>query len=169
MTVTLKEETILNQWSMIVENAKGHVEDVLSDIERRLVEAALPEGCSNERETVQSSSWTAKVKRQFLVCENEAFGDYRVYIGVRSYGRHLDVCRFVTVEPGFMKKLMAQRVAGDAYALSGPKNILVEQDLRAWLSVVHHAVVDAIDGLFDDLKQDRSKIRRESKGILEIW
>jgi hypothetical protein len=64
---------------------------------------------------------------------------------------------------------MAQQVAGDAYALSGPKNILVEQDLRAWLTVVHHAVIDAVDGLFDDLKRDRSKIRRKSRGILEIW
>jgi hypothetical protein len=169
VAITLKEETILNQWSMIVEGAGDRVEELLADVEQRLKEAGLPEGCSGEREMVQSSTWVSKVKREFLVCENDAFKDYRVYIGVRRYGKHLDVSRFVTVEPGMMKKLMSQRVAGDAYALSGPKNILVEQDLRAWLTVVHHAVVDAVDGLFDNLKRDRSKIRRESRGILEIW
>lgn len=169
MTVTLKEETILNEWSMIVENAAGKVEDVLADIERRLHEAALPQGCSHERETVQSSTWVAKVKREFLVCENESFSDYRVYIGVRSYGTHLDVCRFVTVEPKFFKKVLSERLTGDAQALSGPKNILVEQDLKAWVTVVHHAVVDAVADLLTERKEDVRKIRRESRGILEIW
>lgn len=169
MTVTIRDETILNQWSMIVEGAKDKVEDVLDDIERRLDEADLPEGCSCERETVQSGGLLSKTKRSFLICRNGAFKDYRVYIGVRTYGAHLDVCRFVSLEPGAFKQLMAQQLGGDVNALSGPKNILVEQDLRAWLTVVHHAVVDAVDGLFGKLKQDRSKIRRESRGILEIW
>lgn len=169
MTVTIKEETILNQWSMIVGGAADRGEDVLRAIIIRLKDAKLPEGCSCHKDTVQSGGWMSKVKREFLICENESFKDYRVYIGVRAYGTNLDVCRFVTVEPGFMKQLMAQQMAGDAYALSGPKNILIEQDLKAWLTVVHHAVIDAVDDLFSDLKRDRSKIRRESRGILEIW
>lgn len=169
MTVTIKEETILNQWSMIVEGTADRGEDVLRAILAHLKDARLPEGCSCHKDTVQSGGWMSKVKREFLICENESFKDYRVYIGVRAYGANLDVCRFVTVEPGFMKQLMSQQMAGDAYALSGPRNILVEQDLKAWLTVVHHAVIDAVDDLFSDLKRDRSKIRRESRGILEIW
>src|SRR5262249_16685680 len=98
------------------------------------------------------------------------FSDYRQYVGVRDYGIHLDTCRFLTCEPGYFKKKISAKLAeGDWMAMSAPKNILIEQDLTAWTTVVHHAVLDGVSSLMKKLGQDTSKLRRDSKGVLEIW
>jgi len=106
---------------------------------------------------------------QCLVVQLEEFGDYRMYMAARDYGIHLDICRFLAVEPGFFKKAISERLTGEGETLSAPKNILLHQDLRAWVTVVHHAVVDAVEELMEKLGQDPSRIRRESKGFLEVW
>lgn len=169
MAITLKEETILDQWSMMVDRAAGHASKVLQDIDQRLRAAEIPGGCTWETQEVKSQGWLSKVRRDFMVVRLEQFGDYRMYIAAREYGVSLDVCRFTTVEPGFFKKHLAERMTGTAEALSAPKNILVEQDLRAWVTVVHHCVLDAVGSLMDSVGQDKSKIKRESKGFLEVW
>ena len=110
------------------------------------------------------------MRRDFLIVRLGQFADYRIYVGARDYGIHLDVCWFLTVEPGFFKRKIAERLAdGDWTALSAPKNILIEQDLKAWGAVVHRCVVEAVGTLMDTLGQDKNKIRRESKGYLSVW
>jgi len=87
-----------------------------------------------------------------------------------DYGVSLDVCRFLTVEPGMFKKMISEKLSGGfTGALSAPKNVLVEQDLRAWVTVVHHAVLSSVESLMGKLGQDAGKIRRQSKGALEVW
>jgi hypothetical protein len=61
------------------------------------------------------------------------------------------------------------QLTGAAEALSAPKNILVHQDLRAWATVVHHAVLSSVEELMTKLGQDSSQLHRGSKGFLEIW
>ena len=165
--VTLKEETIFDQWSMVLDNAAGNEDDLLVDIVTRFKKSEIP-GRMTKSE-VKSSGWMSKVKRNFLIITNEQFSDYHMYISARDYGVHLDVCRFLTIEPGHFKKMLSSRLTGDAEALSGPKNILVEQDLRAWVTVVHHCVLGAVESMMKKLNQDTSEIRRESKGYLNIW
>lgn len=168
-TVTLKEETILNQWSMLIDRAAPHAAEVLEELDRRLEEAQIPGGCTWSLSEVKSSGWFSRVRREFLIIRLEQFSDYRMYIAAREYGIHLDVCRFLTVEPGFFKRQLAERLVGSKEAFSAPKNILIEQDLRAWTTTVHHAVLEAVGSLMDKLGQDKSQIRRESKGFLEVW
>ena len=104
----------------------------------------------------------------------DQFKDYNMYVSARDYGVHLDVCRFTTVEPGFLKKGLSEAISSrltgekEGTLLSAPKNILVHQDLRAWVTVVHHAVVDAVESLMQELGQDPSKIDRRSRGFLGI-
>lgn len=169
MAITLKEETILDQWSALVDHGAPHASEVLDDIQRRLEQAQIPGDCRWSVEEVKSSGWFAKVKREFLIADLKEFGDYHMYVGVRPYGIHLDVCRFLTVEPGFLKKKIAEHTFGAADFLSAPKNVLIEQDFRAWITVVHHCVLDAVGSVMGKLGQDKSALRRGSKGFLEIW
>ncbi len=169
MAITLKEENILDEWSTVLEQARDHSDALLEDMQRRLEASQIPGGCTWALVDVQSSAWVSRVRREFLVVQLEQFKDYRMYIAAREYGIHLDVCRFLTVEPGFFKKALAEQVAGDQGALSTPKNILLHQDLRAWVTVVHRAVVGAVEELMKTLGQDTSRINRKSKGFLEIW
>lgn len=169
MAITLKEESILNEWTMLVDHASGQAQSVLSDIQKRLQEASIPGECSWSVEEVKSSGWFAKIRREFLIVDLNEFRDYHMYIGIRDYGVHLDCCRFLTVEPGFLKKWAAVRLTGYADALSAPKNILIHQDLRAWVTVVHHAVIDSVEALMIKLNKDLKLIQRGSKGFLEVW
>ncbi|MFH1681498.1 MAG: hypothetical protein ABIH26_12770 [Candidatus Eisenbacteria bacterium] len=169
MAIKLKEETILDQWTSLIENAAGHGNEVLEDVQRRLEESKIPGDCTWSVEEVKSSTWVARVRREFLIVRLDEFKDYRIYVAARDYGIHLDVARFTTVEPGFFKKALSSKLTGEADAMSAPKNILVEQDLRAWVTVVHYATLHAVESLMTKLGQDPKKIRRESKGFLEVW
>jgi hypothetical protein len=169
MALTLKEESILNEWSMIIDHGAGNAQAVLDDIQAKLEEAQIPGGCIWAIEEVKSPTWIQRVRRDFLIVNLEQFKDYCIYVGIRDYGVHLDCCRFLTVEPGFLKKLASEKIYGYADGLSHPKNVLTHQDLRAWVTVVHHIVLDSVQGLLTKLGQDTKLIQRGSKGSLEIW
>jgi hypothetical protein len=68
-----------------------------------------------------------------------------------------------------MKKWASKKLTGVGDALSAPKNILIHQDLKAWATVVHHAVVSSVAELMVKLGQDTKFLKRGSKGFLEIW
>lgn len=170
MAVKLKDETILNRWSMLVDGAAARGNEVLDEIQSRLTAARIPGNCTWSVEEVESGGMFSKTKREFLIVRIDQFSDYRNYIGVRPYGTHLDCCRFLTVEPGFFKKQISQAIApGQDTLFSGPKNLLVEQDLTAWATVVHHATLDAVKSLMTKSGMDPAGLRRESKGFLEVW
>ncbi|MGP8321755.1 MAG: hypothetical protein ACT6FE_05470 [Methanosarcinaceae archaeon] len=169
MSITLKEESILNEWAMVLDNASGNSQAVLDDIQKRLRESNIPGDCNWGIEEVKSSGLFSKVKRDFLIVSLDQFKDYHMYVSIRDYGVHLDCCRFLTVEPNFLKKFASTKLTGSADALSAPKNILIHQDLRAWATVVHHAVLDSVEALMAKLGKDPSLLQRGSKGFLEIW
>lgn len=49
------------------------------------------------------------------------------------------------------------------------KNSLKHQGLRAWTTVVHHAVVDSVEALMTKLGKDTKYLQRGSKGFLGFW
>ena len=169
MAITLKEENILDQWSTVLEQANGKGQVVINQIQSYLEASRIPGECRWKMEEIQSSAWLSRVKRESLIVTIDQFKDYRQYITVRDYGTHLDVSRFMTVEPGFFKKTISNQLSGSVEALSAPKNILVEQDLRAWMTIVHRAVVHAVEIVMAELGQDTSNVKRESKGYLSVW
>ncbi len=169
MSITLKEESILNEWAMVLDNASGNSQTVFEEIQNRLRNSEIPGDCSWGIEEVKSAGMFSKVKRDFLIISLEQFKDYHMYVSIRDYGTHLDCCRFLTVEPNFLKKWASTKLTGSADALSAPNNILIHQDLRAWTTVVHHAVVDSVEALMKNLGKDTTHLQRGSKGFLEIW
>ena len=170
MAVKLKDETILNQWSMLIDGAAARGNEVLDSIKFHLEAARIPGNCHWSVDEVESGGFLSKTRREFMIVRLDQFSDYRNYIGVRAYGSHLDCCRFLTVEPGFLKRQLSQAITGGSdQLLSTPKNLLVEQDLSAWATVVHHAVLDAVKSLYAKLGHDPAGIRHETKGFLQVW
>jgi len=108
-TRKLKEEGILDEWGMVVDSAAGNVRIVLDDIQRRLKESRIPMGCSWRIEEVKSKHLIGRVRRNMLFVTIEQFSDYHMYIGIRDYGAHLDCCRFLTLEPGKVKKWISKK------------------------------------------------------------
>lgn len=169
MAIKLKEEVILNEWATILEEAAGHSEAVLEGIGERLKNSRIPGDCSWYVYEVKSEHLIGRVRRNMMIVKLRQFRDYRIYIGIRDYGAHLDCCRFLTLEPGLLKRWLSVKLTGYGESLSVPKNILVHQDLRAWTTVVHHSVLDSVEELMKKLGKDPTTLHRGSKGFLEIW
>ena len=175
MAITLKDETVIREWEQLLLNTHEHRDKLMDDIESKLDAANISDFCSWSREEVQSSGWFSKVKREFIIVKNEQFKDYRTYISAHIYGTHLYVSWFVTVEPGFLKKTVSDRLSKSLVGkevqglLSAPKNILIAQDLSAWSTITHEVVLEAVSELMDALGQDPSMLRRDVKEVLQGW
>jgi uracil DNA glycosylase len=48
-------------------------------------------------------------------------------------------------------------------------DVFDQQDLSAWVSVVHHAFVKSIKEIMEELKQDITGMNTRSKGYLSVW
>jgi hypothetical protein len=166
---TLKEETLLEEWSMLVLQGAGNAPGVLDEIQLLLESSKIPGECKWLIEEVKSSNLIFKTKREFLIVEIDQFKDYHNYICIRDYGVHLDCSRFLTVEPGFLKKKLLTNLGMDETRLSTPRNIMLHQDLQAWNTVVDYAVKTSVESLLTRLGQDIKLMPRESRKVLDIW
>jgi len=128
-----------------------------------------PQAARFQAEVVKSSTWIQRVRRDFLCVTQDAFKDYKMHMGARDYGIHLDLCPFQTVDAGFLKALISGKVTGERTAIPGGANILKHQDLVAYVTVVHHCVLDAVEALMKELGQNPARIDRKSNGFLEVW
>lgn len=171
MGITLRDEKIIDRWSMIVEGSQGQAEQVYQDTEKFIVESKAP-GIRIERTKVRPS-WLKGLlgnERNYMMVSNEALGDYRMFIGARDYGDNLDISWFLTCEPGFFRKRLSNVLTSGASdkALSLNLDLFEQQDLNAYSTVVHHCLLKAIEKLMQGLGQDSSKIDRKSRGFLGI-
>lgn len=165
---TLKDEKITDNWAAVISGGQGKADYVFDNVQKFL-EANQAPGVNWELGEVTPSFFKGLFgrKRDFLLVTNEAFKEYKMYIGARDYGANLDIQWFLTCEPGFFKKLSDQ--IDRASNMITMLDIFAQQDLRAYVTVVHHCLLDAVDILLDDLGQDKSKVNRQSKGFLEVW
>ena len=110
----------------------------------------------------------AKKKREYLMVTNATLKDYKMYIGARDYGNNLDISWYLTCEPNFFKKALSSLTTGSDKALSFALDIFDQQDLQAYVTVVHHCLLDAVSEIMLGLDQDPSKIDRKSRGFLGV-
>jgi hypothetical protein len=171
MGITLKDEKIIDRWSMIVENGQGNAEQIYKDTENFIKESKAP-GIAIERVKVRPS-WLKGLfgnERNYMMVTNEGLGDYRMFIGARDYGDNLDVQWYLTCEPGFFKKTLSDVLTKGASdkALSFSLDLFQQQDLTAYSTVIHHCLLKSLEKLMAGMGQDTSKIDRKSKGFLGI-
>jgi hypothetical protein len=170
MAVTLKEQKIVDSWGMVIQGGQGKAESIFDTTQEILKSNEAP-GVKWEMTEAQPGIIKGLFgkKRDYIMVTNEALKDYRMYIGSRDYGTNLDVAWFLTVEPGFFSKWVKAAQAVASFGIFGTLDIFDQQDLRAYVTVAHHAVLDAVNGLMQELGQDPTKIERKSKGFLEVW
>jgi hypothetical protein len=140
----------------------------------------------------------SKKNRVFLLVENEYFPGYEMFIGARDYGKQLSVSWYLTGETAALSKLAnlmpsSSNAAGSAimgsliaslylfkYAfdkidkkMRGGKptasmDIFDVEELSAFVTISHRALLDSIEELMTGLNQDFSKVERKSRGFLNI-
>lgn len=167
---TLKDEKVIDQWYMLIEDSAGDGETVLKTTQQYLSDFNAP-GVSWRREPVKTSFMKGLLgkKRELLLVTNEVLKDHRMYIGARDYGRGLSASWFLTTEPGYFKKKLSSAVAGNEKALSFALDLFDQEELRAYVTMTHHAVLHAVRVLMEQNGQDFGKVNTTSKGFLEVW
>ena len=170
MAVTLKDEKTLDTWGIVMEPGAGHANSLSQIIQESIKDALLP-GVSSEIVSAQPGMLKGLFgkKREYLMITNEGLKDYRMYIGSRDYGKHLDISWFLTVEPGFFKSAFSSMLAnGNVKALSFNLDVFDAQDLRAYVTSVHHCCTSGVEAIAAKIHMDTSKINWQSRGSLQV-
>jgi len=174
--VTLGEEKILDNWSVLIENAHGRSKKIFDLTKESMKKERLPDV---EVEEVKVKSrprgLLGKVfERDYLMVTNKGLKDFKMYIGARDFGNNLNVSWYLTCEPGPLKKMFSQaftRATGSlasGIALSFMMDVFEYEDLNAYVTSVHHALLGAVDTVMREVGQDPSKIDRKSRGFLGV-
>lgn len=167
---TLKDEKVLDQWHTLIGEAADSGDLVLDMVRQYLKDFGAP-GVKWKTEPVKTGfvSGLLGKKRQLLLVTNEVLKDHRMYVGARDYGRGLSVSWFLTTEPGYFKKKFSGALTGNEKALSFALDLFDQEELRAYVTMTHHAVLQAVKDLMNGKGQDFSRVNTTSKGILEVW
>jgi len=165
----LKEEKTLEKWSYLIEDANGKGEEIYNSIVRN-IDKVKPEAVSARKETVMPqvsfSGFFKARRREFLVVDNSNFKSYKIYVGVRDYGKQLLVSWYLVCEPGVLGQL--SRKMAEFKFMPLQMNLFDEEELTAYTTTVHHAVLGAVKEVMEGLNQDFAKVDRKSKGFLNI-
>jgi hypothetical protein len=163
---SIKSDRVIDSWATVVKSGAGKDGWVMRTTEQNIKDANPPH-VECQRTDVSTGIFGAK--RDFLMVTHGGLREYALYIGARDFGRDLDVSWFLTLSPGFLKRQISKYATGNPQALSMAVNLFDQQDLRAFTTIAHHSLQDALKMLLEDLKQDYSTINRKSKGFLEVW
>jgi hypothetical protein len=180
--VTLAVSAILDSWSILIEGGQGKGVEVLKKTMELIEESQAP-SVKVERVTAYPPKATKlarilfekarKMGKECLLVTNkiDELKDFRMYVGARDYGKNLNVSWYLTCEPGALKSLVSKIHTGSKFGLSFHPYYLTafhQEELTAYVTTVHHCLLNAVDELMRNLGQDPSKIDRKSKGFLGV-
>jgi hypothetical protein len=166
--ILLREE-IIDRWGVLIENGKGRANEIFTDTEDFIKKSEAPRLFVERKEIAPTiTKDILGVRRNFLVVtnyENPKLVNYKTFICARDYGNNLDVSWYLTYKLGLLEALLGIALR-KAYV---PKfDLFDEQDLRAYVTNVHHSLLKAVENLMLSLKQDPSTIDRKSRGFLGV-
>lgn len=193
--LSLKRAVIEDDWGEILKGCAGEGEGVLQNVELHL-RAAEPPGVAWERTSV-APSWAKGVlgkRRDFLYVRSERFPRHTLAVNARDFGRDLDVSWYLVLQPVIPTLVLVAIVIAVSYFAftisfqSGLQALLLgagvlaylrfrrgrqldlfdQQDLRAYKTVAHHAVLEATKRLMAAHDLDVTRLRRESRGRFPV-
>lgn len=157
----LKRDQIVDRWDCLIAGAQGRGDEVLAAVTVHINRQALPFVEHEERDL--AASLFRGGTRTFLVIWQDGNGrlkPYRMHVNVRDYGTNLQASWFLTYHRSFFERLKPNPLVA--------LNLFDEQDLRAYVTAVHHGFLDAVIDLMLALGQDTSKLDRKTNGFLGI-
>ena len=172
--ITLKGGKIIEQWAILIEQCKGEEEGFFRMVEGELA-AYDPPGVTWKRESVAPGFWKGLrgKRRDFVLVNNERFDDYLMCIGARDYGTTLDVSWYLLVSRKGMIRWLLSLIPGVGLLLrlSGQLkdlDVFDQQDLTAYVTVGHHAVLKAVEDLMRKRNLDLARLERKSRGMFGV-
>lgn len=169
----LRKEEVTDNWSVLIENATGHAEDVFQTTEERLKASKAPNVLITRRRI--SPSFTRGIRgvaRDFLVVTqigNRRLDPFQMFINARDYGTNLAIDWHLTYRPTLLQLiLMLFFIQTTGKNVLGELDLFDQQDLRTYVTNAHHRLLESVDALMESLNQNPSKIDRKPRGFLGI-
>jgi len=184
----LKEEEIVERWSALIPEANGRGKELFRRIKEIIKGVEAPK--IEFVEKAISPSLIRKLKgeaKTFLVAQNTYLEGYLMYIGASDYGKQLFVSWYLTLEPGGAEKFIANlpwwaqlpllpivipfiiyRKFRKKAVAPPDMDILHLEELTAYVTTGHHAVIDATREISQSVNFDFTKVDTKSRGFLNI-
>ena len=184
----LKEEEIIDRWSVLIKEANGKGKEVFRIAEENIKELKTPNVKLVRKEIAPTFIRKLKgEKRPFLVAENTFLKGYLMYIGAVDYGEQLFVSWYLTLELTGIRKFLAKLpwpllilllpivIPINIYQKFKRKTVAPAdmdifdlEELTAYVTTVHHALIDATKEVSEAVGFDFTKVDQKSKGFLNI-
>ncbi len=173
MPKVLRNDSVMDTWTVLIADAHGKGDEVLSDTETFIKETKAPAVNIKKKNVVTGMVMgLAGTGRQFLVLTDQrsfTLAPYQIFVNARDYGDNLGVSWHLTYRP-----TVFQAVASlFAKAVGVPKdlsdlNVFDEMDLTAFVLNTHRCIAKSVTRIMNDLGQDASKVDWKSKGFLGV-
>lgn len=184
------KDQVIEQWSTMMANAAGNGDRVMEDTER-LIQESSASNVKVQRRGMSPGMMRGIMggKRSFIVITNTGSPNlkpFKMYLHARDYGSSLQVSWYVVLQLSVAEKLIAFLLSIPFLGLlflpfyllgrlfhAGQSGIIDldifdEQCLSAYVTNAHHCMLEAVDNLMQELKQDSSKIAGQSSGFLGV-
>jgi len=166
------KQHVQGEWSHLIEGAKGKAEEVFKATEDFIKKSGVSSITMKRQELIPGFIRGALGrKREFLVVKDRHFRlkPYQFLLNVIDYGNNLNVAWYLTYRLSIIRAfLMAFPFVNLIPQKIGDLDLFDLQDLKAFNTVCHHSVLQAVEKLMLSLNQDPSKIDRKSRGFLGI-
>ena len=164
--MVLDNERVIDSFNYIVEGGGGREQWVLDTTERFIRDSRMP-GIITEQKDVTPGFLGDK--RKFLIVRHVKYREFRMFIGARSFGEHLDGSWFLAVHPSFFKRVVSKHTTGNPTALSQKLDFFAQQDIKAMKAVAHNCFKRCLLMVQEELNLDTSGLNADTKGFLNVW
>ena len=167
-----RKAEILDNWSALIRGAQGQRDKVITTT-KELINISKAPSIEMKEEKVGPglAPTTFGETREFLIVadrRNLKLGCFKAYVNANDYGDGLFVSWYLTYMPDVWQTL-ASLIPGAGKVIGLDElNLFNKQDLTAYVTCVHHCLLEAVDKLMLGMNQDPSKIDRRTRGVLGI-
>ena len=159
----LRRRSIVDRWDLVIAGGSGQAEAVIEGTQN-YISALDPPNVTIDSIDMAPGIWRglAGDTRPFLIAQNSTnhrIRSYHMFVNVRDYGESLQTSWYLAYLPTIWQRFRGR--------LGEDLDLFDEQDLRAYVSVVHQSFLHAVIDLLGNLGRD-TEINRTSRGFLGV-
>ncbi len=172
IAIANRKADILEDWSILIKKAQGQKGKVISGT-KELIKGSKAPSIEMKEDKVGPSLAIASLgeTRDFLIVTNRVnakLSSFKTFVNAKDYGENLFVSWYLTYRPDFLKSLLMLLPGAKKVMSLDDLNLFNKQDLIAYVTNVHHCLLEAVEKLIVGMDQDPSNIDRKSRGFLGI-
>lgn len=186
----LKKRHVIERWSTLFIGMQGRGKEIFRRTGDTLKELNTPRVNLVEREVAPTFIKKLQGKqRTFLIASNDYLKGYKMYLGAMDYGEQLFLSWYLTEKPRILERMvqfmrlhwllayllfffylplrLLQRIM-EKTASPSTMDLFDLEELTAYITSVHHAFLEAIEVVAQNLKLDFTKVDTKSSGFFNI-